>query len=56
MESEKSSVAITVIITVHNSEKFLRACLDSVISQTFSDIEILCIDGGSKDQSPQILE
>lgn len=47
---------ITVIVTVHNAEKYLRECLDSVTAQTFSDIEILCMDGGSTDTSPQILK
>ncbi len=47
---------ITIIVTVHNAEKYLRECLESVMSQTFKDIEILCMDGGSVDSSPQILE
>lgn len=46
---------ISVIVTVHNAEKYLEECLQSVINQTFSNIEILCIDGGSKDASPEIL-
>lgn len=50
-----SSPKITVIVTVHNAEQYLRECLDSVIMQTFTDIEILCMDGGSTDNSPQIL-
>ncbi len=49
-------VRISVIVTVHNAKKYLRECLDSVIKQTFSDIEILCMDGGSTDNSPQILK
>lgn len=47
---------ISVIVTVHNAEKYLKECLDSIIAQTFSDIEILCMDGGSTDSSPQILK
>lgn len=47
---------ISVIVTVHNAEKYLRECLESVIKQTFADIEILCMDGGSTDLTPQILE
>ena len=43
-------------MTVHNAEKYLRECLDSVCNQTFSQLEILCIDGGSTDLSPQILK
>ena len=51
-----SKIKISVIVTVHNAEKYLRECLDSVCNQTFGEIEILCIDGGSTDLSPQILE
>lgn len=47
---------VTVIVTVHNAERYLKECLDSVTGQTFSDIEILCMDGGSTDISPQILK
>lgn len=47
---------ITVIVTVHNAEKYLKECLESVIKQTFTDMEILCMDGGSTDLSPRILE
>ncbi|MBP3847843.1 glycosyltransferase family 2 protein [bacterium] len=35
---------ISVIITAYNLEKYLRKCLDSVISQTHKDIEIICIN------------
>lgn len=51
----KKQICISVIVTVHNAEKYLRECLDSVIAQTFRYIEILCMDGGSTDHSPQIL-
>lgn len=47
---------ISVIVTVHNAEKYLRECMESVFMQTFSDIEILCMDGGSTDSSPEILK
>lgn len=53
---EKDIIRITVIVTIHNAEAYLRECLDSVCSQTFSQIEILCMDGGSTDSSPQILQ
>lgn len=46
---------ISVIITIHNAERYLYECLDSVCGQSFEEIEILCIDGGSTDSSPQIL-
>lgn len=52
---KESVVKISVIVTIHNAEKYIRECLDSVRNQTFSDIEILCMDGGSVDATPQIL-
>lgn len=52
----KQTVKISVIVTIHYAEKYLRECLDSVLAQTFSDIEILCMDGGSTDNSPRILK
>lgn len=46
---------ISVIIPVYNTEKYLPACLDSVCSQSFQDIEIICINDGSPDKSGEIL-
>lgn len=46
---------ISVIIPVYNTEKYLPACLDSVCSQTFQDIEIICVNDGSTDKSGEIL-
>ncbi|MBR0239486.1 MAG: glycosyltransferase family 2 protein [Thermoguttaceae bacterium] len=48
--------AISVIITVYNVEPYLRECLDSVVNQTFRDLEIICVDDGSTDGSPAILD
>lgn len=47
---------VSVIVPVYNKERYLTECLESLISQTFSDIEILCIDDGSTDNSITILE
>ena len=47
---------VSVIIPVYNTEKYLRECLESVISQTFTDIEIICVNDGSTDSSLAILE
>ena len=46
---------ISVIIPVYNVEKYLRECLDSIVNQTFKDIEIICVDDGSTDKSLEIL-
>ena len=47
---------LSVIIPVYNTEKYLDQCLKSVISQTFEDMEIICIDDGSTDGSSRILD
>ena len=47
---------ISVIIPVYNVEKYLRECLDSVINQTLKDIEIICVNDGSPDNSLKILQ
>ena len=47
---------VSVIIPVYNVEKYLRECLDSVVNQTLKDIEIICVNDGSTDNSLQILE
>jgi glycosyltransferase involved in cell wall biosynthesis len=48
-------VEISVIIPIYNVEKYLKECLDSIVNQTFKDIEIICIDDGSTDDAPRIL-
>ena len=47
---------VSVILSVYNSERFLRQCLDSIIRQTLKDIEIICVDDDSDDNSYQILQ
>lgn len=46
---------VSVIIPVYNVEEYLRDCLDSVISQTLHNIEIICVNDGSPDRSDLIL-
>jgi glycosyltransferase involved in cell wall biosynthesis len=46
---------ISVIVPIYNTEKFLKECLNSIINQTFKDIEIICINDGSTDNSLKIL-
>ena len=51
-----TSDLVSVVIPVYNSEKFLEECLDSILTQTYQNIEIIAIDDGSTDSSPDILE
>ncbi len=51
----RNSTLISVIIPVFNAERYLKECLDTVLAQTHTDIEVLCIDDGSTDLSPDIL-
>lgn len=47
---------LSVIVPVYNSEKYLSECLDSILNQTYTDIEIICVNDGSTDNSAKILE
>lgn len=47
---------ISVIIPVYNVEAYLRQCLDSILNQTYRDLEIILVNDGSTDSSPQICE
>lgn len=47
---------LTILVPIYNVEAYLRQALDSLINQTFPDLEILCLDDGSTDGSPAILK
>lgn len=47
---------ISVLVPIFNVEKYLEECLDSIVNQTLSDIEIICINDGSTDSSPEIIK
>ena len=49
------TLKISIIIPVYNVEKYLHQCLNSVINQTYKNLEIICINDGSKDNSSIIL-
>lgn len=55
MESYKENI-ISIIIPIYNAEKYLQRCIDSVLNQTYSKLEVILIDDGSTDDSRRIIE
>jgi len=49
-------VKISIIVPIYNAEKYLEQCLESIRKQTLKDIEIICVDDGSTDKSPEIMD
>ena len=56
MEENNTKPKISVIVPVYNVEKYLRRCVDSILTQTFTDFEVLLIDDGSTDGSGKICD
>ena len=51
-----NDVKVSVIMPVYNSEKYLEKCISSVLNQSLREIELICVDDGSTDSSPKILQ
>lgn len=56
MQDKVEKVKISIIIAVYNAEKYLKQCLDSLLKQTFSKFEVICVNDGSTDGSLAVLE
>ena len=50
------NIKVSVILPVYKTEPYLRQCLDSIVNQTLKEIEIICINDSSPDNSLSILE
>ena len=48
-------VKISILVPIYNVEKYLRQCLDSILAQSFSEFEVICINDGSTDSSLAII-
>ena len=55
-DKNPKSKKVSIIVPVYNVEKYLRECLDSLVNQTLKDIEIICINDASPDNSLKILK
>ena len=52
----ENNLAVSIIMPVYNSEAYLQNCIDSILSQEFDSFELLLIDDGSTDRSPEICD
>lgn len=51
-----SNVKLSVVVPVYNTEVYLPRCVESILSQTYSNIEVILVDDGSTDKSPEICD
>ena len=54
MKYEKKDYIVSIVIPVYNAQNYLEKCLDTLINQTYKNIEIILVNDGSKDNSLQI--
>lgn len=52
---DDNQALVSVIIPIYNAERFLEQCLESICGQTYENLEIICINDGSTDSSPEII-
>ena len=46
----------SIILPCYNVEKYIRACIDSILQQTYKDFEVILVDDGARDSTPQICD
>ena len=51
-----AKILITIIVPIYNVQEYLRKCIESIINQSYKNIEIILVDDGSTDESPQICD
>ena len=56
MQTEKFTDVISIIVPVYNMEQYLERCMRSILDQTYQRLEIILVDDGSTDRSPQLCD
>lgn len=56
MKSNKDEILLSIIVPVYNVEKYIEQCMDSILSQNCNELEVVLVDDGSPDRSPQICD
>lgn len=51
-----NEIRVSVIVPVYNTERYLEQCLNSILDQTLREIEVICVDDGSSDQSVEMIQ
>lgn len=54
--NQLDSIKVSVVVPVYNTQDYLEECMDSILTQTLSEIQIICVDDGSTDNSPAMLD
>lgn len=52
----EDKIKVSVIVPIFNAAPYLHECMDSILAQTLEDIEVICVDDGSTDDSPSIIK
>ena len=53
---DKEAFKVSVVVPIYNMEKYLKKCIESIINQTYHNIEVILVDDGSNDTSPNICD
>ena len=51
-----NTLLISIIVPIYNVEKYLNACLESLVQQSYDNIEIICVDDCSKDNTIELIK